>query len=124
MSKSLLDKEYVAEAAILAFRIVKPGSTDDFVSTGAAATDKVIGVVEGVAPALGERCAVVVAGLADVTFGGTVARGDPLTCDASGRAVVAAPAAGSNVRLIGFARVSGVVGDVGEILVQQGLMQG
>lgn len=124
MSKSLLDKEYVAEAAITAYRIVKPGSTDDFVAVAAAATDKVIGVVEGVAPALGERCAVVLNGIADVTFGGTVARGDPLTSDASGRAVVAAPAAGTNVRLIGFARVSGVVGDVGEILVQQGLMQG
>lgn len=124
MSKALLEKEYVAEAAVSAWRIVKPGSTDDFVSTAAAATDKSIGVIEAVAPALGERCTVVTHGIADVTFGGTVARGDPLTSDASGRAVVAAPAAGSNVRLIGFARVSGVVGDVGEIFVQLGVMQG
>lgn len=124
MSKSLLDKEYVAEAAISAYRIVKPGSTDDFAATGAAATDKLIGVVEGVAPALGERFTVVLFGLADVTYGGTVARGDPLTSDASGRAVTAAPAAGSNVRLIGFARQSGVVGDVAEIMVQPSVMQG
>lgn len=124
MSRSLLDKEYVAEAAISAYRIVKPGSTDDFATTAAAATDSLIGVVEGVAPALGERCAVVMAGLADVTAGGTVTRGAPLTSDATGRAVVAAPAAGSNVRLIGFARQSAVVGDVFEIVVSPGLMQG
>jgi hypothetical protein len=64
------------------------------------------------------------AGLADVTAGGTVTRGAPLTSDATGRAVVAAPAAGSNVRLIGFARQAAVVGDVFEIVVSPGLMQG
>jgi hypothetical protein len=114
----------VAEAAILAYRIVKPGSTDDFVSTAAASTDKLLGVVEGVAPAINERCAVVLEGIADVTFGGTVARGDPLTSDATGRAITAAPGAGVNARIIGFARVSAVVGDVGEILISLGVMQG
>lgn len=124
MSRSLLDKEYVAEAAISAYRIVKPGSTDDFVATGAAATDLLIGVVEGVAPALGERCAVVLAGLADCTLGATVARGARLTSDATGRAITAAPAAGANVQIIGWARQSGVVGDVVEIMVAPSVMQG
>lgn len=124
MSKSLLDKEYVAEAAISAYRIVKPGSTDDYNTTATAATDFLIGVVEGVAPNAGERNAVVLAGLADVTFGGTVTRGAQLTSDALGRAVVAAPAAGANVRTIGWARVSGVLGDVGEMFVAPGVMQG
>lgn len=124
MSKSLLDKEYVAEAAIAQWRIVKPGSTDDFVAPAAAATDLLVGVVEAVAPALGERCAVVIAGLADCTLGATVTRGTRLTADASGRAIPAAPAAGSNVQIIGWARQSGVVGDVIEILVAPSVMQG
>ena len=57
-------------------------------------------------------------------FGGTVARGAPVTADASGKAVAAAPAAGSNVRIIGFAEVSAVAGDIAPVLIAPGVMQG
>jgi hypothetical protein len=124
MSNQLLTKQFVAEAAINAFRIVKFGTTDDFVVQGAAVGDALIGVVEGVAPAAGERCDVVMAGIAEITLGGTVARGAALTSDGTGRAVAAAPAGGTNNSLIGRALASGVVGDVIPVLLAPGSLQG
>jgi hypothetical protein len=72
----------------------------------------------------GDRIDVVRSGIAEVEFGGTVARGDPLTADASGRAVAAAPAAGANAYVIGFAEVSGVLGDIGSASILPGRIQG
>lgn len=124
MSNPLLTKQYVAEAAIAANRIVKYGTTDDFVVQAAAVGDASFGVVENVAPALGERCDVVTHGIAEVKLGGTVVRGGPLTSDATGQAVAAAPAAGVNNRVIGYARQSGVSGDVIEVLLAPSTLQG
>lgn len=124
MASTLLNRNYTAEAAIAAYRIVKPGASDGAVLQGAAATDALLGVCESVGPAAGERCDIVKAGIADVEFGGTVTRGAPITSDANGKAVAAAPAAGSNVRVIGFAEVSAVAGDIAPILISPCVMQG
>ena len=117
-------RNFLAEGAIPAFSIVKVGANDGGALAAAAATDKIIGVSTDIAAASGERCDVILGGVADVLFGGAVTRGDPLTADASGRAVTAAPVAGTNNRLIGFALVSGVLGDVGQVDLAQSVMQG
>jgi hypothetical protein len=120
-----LVKTYTAQAAVAHRRIVAFGATDAAVLHGAAATDLLIGVVDNPSgAAIGERVDVVRFGLAEVEFGGTVARGAPVTADANGRAVAAVPAAGANNRIIGFAERSSVSGDIGLILVQPGLIQG
>lgn len=124
MGNVVLNKAGTAEAAIAAYRIVKFGAADGGYLQAAAATDSLVGVCESIGPASGERLDVVKVGLADVEFGGAVTRGGPVTADASGKAVAAAPAAGSNVRIIGFAEVSAVAGDIGPILVAPGVMQG
>lgn len=124
MANVILNKNYVAEAAISPYRIVKQGTADGNALQAAAANDFLVGVCEAVGPAIGERCDIVKMGIADVEFGGTVTRGGPVTSDATGRAVAAAPAAGSNVRIIGFAEVSAVVGDIAQVLVAPGIMQG
>lgn len=124
MANTLFNKNYTAEAAIAPYRIVKPGAADGGVLQAAAAGDSLMGVCESVGPAAGERCDIVKVGLADVEFGGTVARGAPVTSDANGKAVAAAPAAGANVRVIGFAEVSAVAGDIAAILVSPCVMQG
>lgn len=124
MSNLLLAKNYKAEAAITAFTIVKPGAAEGNVLQAAAVSDASFGVTTDIAAAINERCDVILAGEADVLYGGTVTRGDLLTSDASGRAVTAAPAAGVNNRIIGIARISGVVGDVGKVLISQSMMQG
>lgn len=118
-----LIKTYVAAAAVTKRRIVKL-TADGQVAQGAAASDKVVGVSQELDAALGERVDVAHTGLSDVEYGGNVAVGDPLTSDASGRAVVAAPAAGANMRIIGFAQLAGVLGDIGAVLIEPGFMQG
>ncbi|MGQ3055310.1 MAG: DUF2190 domain-containing protein [Roseateles sp.] len=125
MRNELFSKNYSAEGAIPAYRLFKFGAADGGILVGAAATDKLVGVTGRIAAAVaGDRIDGVRLGIAEVEYGGTVAAGDPLTSDASGRAIVAAPAAGSNVRLIGFAEVSGVVGDIGSVFISPCVMQG
>ena len=124
MSTSRYIRNFKAEAAIPAFTIVKNGTVDGNALAAAAVGDKLLGVTTDIAAAINERCDVILAGPADVLFGATVARGDLLTSDATGRAVTAAPAAGANNRIIGVALVSGVVGDVGQMIVSQGSAQG
>ena len=125
MRNELFSKNYSAEGAIPANRIFKFGAADGGILVGAAATDKLVGVTGRIAAAVvGDRIDGVRLGIAEVEYGGTVAAGDPLTSDASGRAVVAAPAAGSNVRLIGFAEVAGVLGDIGSVFISPCVLQG
>lgn len=124
MSNALLTKSYIAAAAVAAFRIVKFGASDYEVEQGAAAADSLVGVSDELGAALGDRVDVVRSGLADVEYGGAVTQGDELTSDANGKAVVAAPGAGANVRIIGMAEVSGVAGDIGSVSVNPSVMQG
>lgn len=115
---------YVAETALAKNRIVCFGATDGSVKQATAAADFIIGVTENFAYAVGDRVDIVRTGLADVEYGGTVTRGQPLTADAQGRAVAAAPSAGTNNRIIGYAEVSGVVGDIGSVMVGAEMIQG
>lgn len=117
-------KSYVASGAVTRRRIVMFGAADNLVSLANSATALSIGISTEIDALSGEPCDVVREGLADVEYGGAVTRGQPLTSDATGRAVVAAPAAGANVRLIGIAEVSGVLGDIGTCFVAPSVMQG
>jgi len=119
-----LTKSFVAEAAVTKRRIVKVGAADGQVLQAAAVGDAMFGVAADLDAATGERVDVHLAGLVEVELGGTVARGDPLTSDGTGRGVAAAPAAGVNNRIVGFAMVSGVVGDIGAALLAPGRIQG
>lgn len=120
-----LVKAYLAGAQIAPYLIVKWDTADLKVIVAAAATDKLVGIS---APTItvpsGQRVDVVVDGIAQVTAGGSITRGDPLTSDANGKAVTAAPAGGSNNRLIGFAEVSAASGDIFPVRISQGFMQG
>lgn len=127
-------KTLIAGAAVNGGRFVKFGATDLAVllAAGAAATEFIIGVSDyvpdgnggAVITAIDNEVDVIRGGLAHIELGGTVVRGAPLTSDATGRAVTAAPAAGTNNRIGGFADASGVIGDVIPVFVQPSLMQG
>ncbi|CAN5610805.1 hypothetical protein BH10PSE5_BH10PSE5_01300 [soil metagenome] len=120
-----LTKTFTAEAAVTRRRICKFGATDSSVLMGAAATDLLMGVSDMSADVpIGHRCEVRLSGIAEVEFGGAVTRGQPITSDAIGRAVAAAPGAGVNNRLIGFAMVSAVLGDIGDVFMDLGSIQG
>ena len=124
MANISLVRNFKAEAAVPAFTVVKLGTADGNVLPGAAVADFIFGTSTDIAAAINERCDVICEGVADVLYGGAVTRGTLLTTDASGRAVTAAPAAGVNNRVIGVALISGVLGDVGSVLLSAGQIQG
>jgi len=124
MSNELLLKSFLAQGAIAKYRIVAFGTADGTVVASSAATSLHIGVNSELDVVSGERVDVIQSGNPLVEYGGAVTRGQPLTSDAVGRAVAAAPAAGSNVRIIGFAQVNAVSGDVDRMLLAPSVMQG
>lgn len=117
MRNELFIKACYAGAAIPPFHIVKHGAADGFAVPAAAATDAIFGVADSLgAEAANDPVDIIRGGIAEVVYGGTVTRGQPLTSDAQGRAVVAV--AGN--RIIGFAEVSGVAGDRGSVFIAPG----
>jgi len=124
MSNPTLLKNMTAGAAINQFRIVKFSAAETMI-LAAAATDNMMGVCNEVSPAANERFDVVLEGIAFVEAGAAFAFGAPITSDAVGRGVTAAPAAGVNNRVIGFAmEAATAAGDVVRVLLQPGFMQG
>ena len=123
-----LAKAYLAGATVNHARFVKFDSDDRTVIQGAAGADSLIGVSDynpnGTATAAGEKLDVILTDEATVTYGGTVTRGQLVMSDSTGRAITAAASAGTNVRTAGIAMVSGVVGDLGAVLLIPGSFQG
>lgn len=125
MSQPTHIKNYSAGAAISGYRIVKYDTSDGQAVQATSATDALMGIADRLgADAADDRVDVIKAGIAEVELGGTVTRGDPLTADADGKAVAAAPVAGANDRIIGFAEVSGVAGDIIDCFIAPGQIQG
>jgi Uncharacterized conserved protein (DUF2190) len=125
MANPLLAVNFVADAAIAINRLVKHGSGDRNVTPATAATDFIVGVVNETSINAGERADVVRVGIAWVEAGAAIPRGSPITADGVGRAVVAAPAAGVNNRIIGFAdEAATAAGDVIRFVIEPGLIQG
>ncbi|MEX0271387.1 capsid cement protein [Leptolyngbyaceae cyanobacterium UHCC 1019] len=119
-----LNYKAITTGGIPKYRIVKFGANENEVDLATAAADLSIGVSSDIDSALNERCDVIRSGLVPVLYGGTVTRGAFLTSDATGRAIAATAAAGANIRIIGIAEVSGVVGDIGSMVLAPGSFQG
>ena len=104
-----------ALAAISPYRIVDGTTTDGIVSQATTATGKHVGVSGQVgAAAAGDRLDIHTQGVVPVLYGGTVAYGDKLTSDSTGRAIVATT---DTARIVGIAQENGVVGDIGSVLL-------
>lgn len=99
----------VAEATVELYRIVKPGTAAGSCIKAAAATDKLLGTSDELDHVTGEVVDIAVGPVPFVKLGGTVAVGDWLTSDASGRAI-ATTTTGNQV--IGRAELAGVSGDI------------
>ena len=91
-------------------------SGDGTATVAAAATDKIIGVINN-KPASGEAIDLVMYGKQKVLLGGTVAAGDYLTSDANGNAVKATTA---DATVYGQAVEAGVVTDIISALLGSG----
>ncbi len=109
----LLDKTYTAGGTINPYRLVKFGGADDILLQAAAASDALIGASGQVGAASGEVLDVTLVGVAEVTCGGSVTRGNMLTSDADGKAVVASD---GNI-IAGLALKNGSANDVIPVLL-------
>ncbi len=107
-------RSYEAAADVEGNRFVKPAapSTNKTVTTAAAATDTITGVSDRLGASTGNMLDVHKGGLVAIQLGGTVTAGAPLTSDANGKAVAAAAASGSTVRVAGYADEPGVADDI------------
>lgn len=119
-----LTKSFTAGAAVTKRRIVKFGANDGEVIQAAAATDLVLGVSTEVDSASGARCDVHLQGVVEVEAGASITRGTKVTSDANGKAVAAAPAAGTNNQILGIAMVTAASGDIIPVLLAQSTLQG
>jgi hypothetical protein len=124
VSNPLLFKAYVAGGAINPYRIVRITNADT-VEQAAAVLNTLIGVNTDLPIVSGERVEVMMQGIAWVEAGAAIAVGVPVTSDSSGRGIAAAPAAGANQRIIGFALDAAVAaGDQIRVLLSPGQVQG
>ena len=102
-------KNFEAEGEIGPYVIVTHGTADYAVKAATGATVALVGTTDELGKLSNGRVDVCTGGIPEVALGGTVAAGDPLTSDASGKAVKAT-AAGN--RILGFALVTGASGDI------------
>ena len=119
-----LVKNFTAEGVIEQRRIVAFGAEEGHAKR-AGVGDVPLGVsgIRGAAKA-GARIDAYMDGIREVEFGGPVAYGDPLTSDAEGRAIVAAPGAGTSVPIIGRAMDAGDIGVIGHVHVAPSILYG
>lgn len=111
-----LAKEYTAPAAVAKNRLVNWGAADGTVAVAVDGSKELVGVSSELDTAAGDYCSVFrIGNIAEVIYGGNVARGDPLTADGTGRAIKATV---SGQFVVGNAEISGVVNDVGTVTVQ------
>lgn len=113
-------KSFAALAVIAGNLIVKAGTNG--VSVASAATDPLIGVADSMGAAAGAMLDVPQAGWHEVRCGGVVTNGDPLTSDATGRAIKAVPTANAITRIVGFAMSDGNDGDIIPYLIAPGVI--
>lgn len=114
-----IEKSVKCTAAIAsAYLIAKPGADDDTYSVASAATDALLGIFQHITSAVGDDVRMMLSGISQVIYGGTITRGDPLTADGNGKAVKAV--VGQNI--IGYATVSGVLNDIGYCLISPQVM--
>lgn len=99
----------VAEGAVERHRIIKAGAGDNSCVKAAAPGDKLLGTSDELDHVAGEIVDMAVGPVPTVRLGGTVAAGDALTSDANGMAVVTTT---TGHRIIGFAEMAGVSGDL------------
>lgn len=124
MAAPLQHRSVLAQAAIAGFLIIKHGTVDNSAALATTAADLLVGTNDSLAKAIGEMVDYPTAGTGQVVLGGNVTRGGAITADAASKGVAAAPAAGVNNRIIGFALQSGAANDVIDYQIAPGMVQG
>lgn len=125
MHNPTLIKTFNASGAISKLLLCTLAATAGVVEQATNASTNLIGIADpGGDVADGERIEVITHGFSEVVYGGNIANGDPITADANGKAVKAAPAAGVQVPIIGFAVGDGELDVIGSIRIAPGILTG
>lgn len=115
---------FIADTTIAAFRIVKFSATSN-VTPATSVTDRLLGVSLGPGSvSTGNTVNVCMSGKCFLEVSGSVGRGAPLTTNASGQGVQAAPASGANNTIIAIALEGGTTGSIIPVFVTHGWLQG
>ena len=117
MRSETLIKTFTAPAAVTAYTLVTFAAGNNAVEIANAVADPIIGISTSIGSQDNGRCDIVMGGVSEARIGGTVTKGDVLTTDASGRAILAT--AGTD-RVLGIAMADAVVGDIADVLIAQG----
>ena len=117
-------RAYEASADIAGYRIVmfSDAASSNKIAQADSNTAASLGVSDAMGADLGGMCDVHRDGLISVELGGTVTAGAPLTSDADGKAIAAVAAAGTTIRIIGFADEPGIAGDVVDAFLSPALL--
>lgn len=103
-----------AVGAVTERSLVVYGANDGEVAIATDGAALIIGVSTDVPAIDAGRCDVIRSGLAPVYYGETIAVGDPLTADATGRAIKATT---TGSYIIGYAETSGDENDLGSVWI-------
>jgi hypothetical protein len=117
-------KSFTGQGAIAAFGVLVFGTADNTVALATGSTSKIIGTSDELDHTDGEQVDLELRPFGEVKLGAAVTRGDPLTSNAAGLAVTAAPAAGVNAYTFGRAGKSGVAGETIPYIRSLGVLQG
>jgi len=121
--QQLLNIPLIADTGGLSENLLVRVTTGKKAATANGSNTAIIGVSLYDTPA-GQAATIQVSGIARVKLGGAVAAGDPITSNASGQGVIANPAAGVNAYIVGIALEAGVSGDLIDVLLSPGRIQG
>jgi Uncharacterized conserved protein (DUF2190) len=125
MARPGLTFSYTAEMALPARRFVKHGAADGRVTLATDGAVPILGAAEQIPTKIGFTVDVIHTECAVIEAGAAVARSSVVSSDATGRAIVAAPAAGVNMWAAGVAlEAATAAGDLIRILLAPQRIQG
>ncbi|MGJ8563846.1 MAG: capsid cement protein [Alphaproteobacteria bacterium] len=125
MHNPLFEKAFGASGAIAKRRILALAATNGLVTQAVAASTALIGISDpGADVVSGKTVDVITHGIAELDYGDTIANGDPITADADGKGIAAAPATGVNMSIIGFAVEDGEDGVIGSVRLAPAIITG
>lgn len=119
-----LEKEVSTSGTVVAFTLATPGADDNTYVQGSGVAAPLLGVFQFAPSTDQPQVRIRMDGISWVLISTAVTRGQPLTSDANGNGVPAAPAAGVNNYIIGFAMASGVAGQLIPVRIAPGRIQG
>ena len=119
MHTPILIKSFTAKNAITAHHIVKVDEQENSIAMASGHEDPVIGVCDVLSAKNDEAVDVIVAGTADVMYGGKITKGAVLISNNNGKAIplTSKPASGKVVRILGTALTNGGENDIGTVLL-------